>query len=134
MTVRNLEFALKPRSVAVIGVRETPPSLGSVVLRNIIRGGFPGAIWPVHPARAEVMGLPCFPDVASLPAAPDIAVIATPAATVPGLISEIGAKGGRIAVVVASGFDADLRQAMLDAAKEHLLRVFGPSSAGLILP
>ena len=134
LTIRNLDLALKPRSVAVIGASAEPFSLGAVVLGNIVAGGFPGAIWPVHPTRSEVMGLPCFASVAALPGAPDVAVIATPAASVPGLIEEIGAKGGRIAVVMAAGFDAELRQRMLDAARPRLLRVIGPSSAGLILP
>jgi acetyltransferase len=35
---------------------------------------------------------------------PDLAVIATPAATIPGLIGELGKKGCRAAVVVTAGF------------------------------
>ncbi|TPE53865.1 bifunctional acetate--CoA ligase family protein/GNAT family N-acetyltransferase [Amaricoccus solimangrovi] len=134
MTVRNLEPALRPRSIAVIGASEKPLSFGRVVLDNVIKGEFPGGIWPVSRSRSEILGLPCFPDVASLPGAPDITVIATPAATVPGLIDEVGRRGGRIAVVMGVGFDAGLRQRMLDAARPHLLRVIGPSSAGLIVP
>jgi acetyltransferase len=78
--------------------------------------------------------------VADLPQTPDLAVIATPAATVPGLIADLGARGCRAAVVISAGFEGalepnrGLRQAMLDAAKPHLLRVLGPNCLGFISP
>jgi acetyltransferase len=136
LTIRNLDLALKPRSVAVIGAGPDPRSVGGLVLGNVIKGGFPGAVWPVNPAHSDIAGLPCYPDLAALPGVPDVTVIATPAETVPGLISEVGARGGRIAVVMANGLGPDdpLRQRMLDAARPYLLRVIGPSSAGLIAP
>ena len=136
MTIRNLDLALRPRTVAVVGAGADPRSVGGVVLGNILKGGFPGAVWPVNPGHAEVMGLRCYPDVAALPGAPDVTVIATPAGTVPGIVAELGLRGGRIAVVMSSGLGPGdpARQRMLDAARPHLLRVIGPSSAGLIAP
>jgi acetyltransferase len=85
---------------------------------------------------------PCDPPsrtvVADLPQVPDLAVIATPAASVPGLVAELGARGCRAAVVISAGFEgadrAPLRQAMLDAARPHLLRVVGPNCLGVISP
>ncbi|PZQ48527.1 MAG: GNAT family N-acetyltransferase [Rhodovulum sulfidophilum] len=136
MTIRNLDLALRPRSVAVIGAGPDPRSVGGLVLANILRGGFQGPVWPVNPAHAEIDGLRCYPDLAALPEAPGLAVIATPAETVPGLIADLGARGGRLAVVMSGGLGPETasRQAMLDAARPHLLRVIGPSSAGLIVP
>ncbi|MFQ8431980.1 bifunctional acetate--CoA ligase family protein/GNAT family N-acetyltransferase [Amaricoccus sp. W119] len=134
MTVRNLDPALMPRSVAVIGAGDEAASIVGVVLENILRNEFSGGIWPVDAGRTEIMGLPCFPDLAALPGVPDIAVITTPPETVPGLIAELGARGGRIAVVTAGKFTPEQRQRMLDAARPYLLRVIGPSSGGLIVP
>lgn len=136
MTIRNLEFAAHPRSVAVIGASPRERSVGSVVLRNIVEGGFEGAIWPVNPKYGEIAGLTCYPSAASLPEAPDLAVIVTPPATVPGLIGELGRKGTRAAVVITAGLTQanGLRQAMLDAAKPYLFRVIGPNTVGLMVP
>ena len=36
---------------------------------------FPGAIYPVHPERAEIEGLSCFRSVDDLPEAPDAAFV-----------------------------------------------------------
>lgn len=138
LTVRNLDPALTPRSIAVIGVGDGTASVGGVVLENILKSEFPGEVWPVAAGRTEgrteFMGRPCFPDLAALPEVPDITVITTPPETVPGLIDELGARGGRIAVVTAGNFTPEQRQKMLDAARPYLLRVIGPSSGGLIVP
>lgn len=136
MTIRNLEFAVRPRSVAVIGASAREGSVGGVVLRNIVDGGFEGDIWPVNPKYREVAGLTCHAGVADLPGAPDLAVIVTPPRTVPGLIGELARKGTRAAVVITAGLTREngLRQAMLDAAKPHLFRVIGPNTVGLMIP
>lgn len=136
MTIRNLEFAARPRSVAVIGASARERSVGSVVLHNIIEGGFEGQVWPVNPKYPEIAGLTCYPDAASLPEAPDLAVIVTPPATVPGLIRDLGDKGTRAAVVITAGLTAanGLRQAMLDAARPYLFRIIGPNTVGLMVP
>ena len=60
MTIRNLEFALHPRSVAVFGASRAPGLGRRGGDGNILRGGFEGPVWPVNPEHAAVMGLPCF--------------------------------------------------------------------------
>jgi acetyltransferase len=136
MSIRNLHFAVRPRSIAVIGGSDREGSVGRVVLQNILRGGFEGPIWPVNPRHRKVQGLHCFRNAKALPEAPDLAVIVTPAPTVPGVIGELGARGCRAGVVVTAGITREngLRQAMLDAAGPHLFRVLGPNTVGLIIP
>lgn len=136
MTIRNLEFAARPRSLAVFGASERAGSVGKVVLDNILQAGFEGPVWPVNPKYRRLAGLECFPDAARLPAPPDLSVILTPPATVPGIIAALGEKGSRAAVVITAGLTAEngLRQKMLDAARPHLFRVIGPNTVGLIIP
>ncbi len=136
MTIRNLEFAVRPRSVAIVGASVKEGSVGRVVFDNVVNGGFEGEIWPVNPKYGEIGGRRCYPDAAALPAAPDLAVIATPPATVPGIVDEFGRKGTRAAVVITAGLNAanGLRQKMLDAAKPYLFRIIGPNTLGLMIP
>lgn len=136
MSIRNLEFASRPRSLAVIGASTRDGSVGCVVIENIVKGGFEGAIWPVNPKYREVCGLSCFRNAAALPAAPDLAIIVTPANTVPQIVDELGAKGCRSGVVITAGltWENGLRQAMLDAARPHLFRIIGPNTVGLMIP
>ncbi len=141
MSVRNLDFLFKPKSVALIGASRRANSVGAVLAQNLFQGGFDGPVMPVHPKHAHIQSVPAYPDVASLPITPDLAVIATPPETVPGLIAELGARGTRAAVVITAGFGegADeqgrhLKQAMLDAARPHLLRIVGPNCLGMLVP
>jgi acetyltransferase len=134
MSVRNLQYLFKPRSVALIGATERPRSVGAAVLRNLVTGPFSGTLWPVNPKYRELAGLKTYARVDCLPAAPDLAIICTPPATVPGLIGELGRIGTRAAAVLTAGFDAELRGQVLAAAKPHLLRVLGPNCVGLLVP
>lgn len=141
MTVRNLDKLFAPKSVAVIGASGQPARVGSVVLANLIRGGFSGPIWPVNAKYRTLEGLPCYPDVRALPGIPDLAVIVVPPAAVPAQIATLGEIGCRAAVVLTAGLSTQtapdgrtLQQAMLDAAKPYLLRILGPNGIGLTIP
>ncbi|TIU29506.1 MAG: acetate--CoA ligase family protein, partial [Mesorhizobium sp.] len=136
MTIRNLEYAVSPRSVAVIGASTRVGSVGRVVFDNIVSDGFEGETWPVNPKYSEVAGHRCYATLADLPGIPDLAVIVTPPDTVPGIVRDLAEKGTRAAVVITAGLTRDngLRQAMLDAAKPSLMRIIGPNTVGLMVP
>ena len=136
MTIRNLEHAFAPRSVAVFGASVRDGSVGRVVFDNIVNGGFEGEIWPVNPKYSQVAGQRCYAKAADLPGIPDLGVIVTPPETVPAIVRELGDKGTRAAVVITAGLTREngLRQAMLDAAKPTLFRIIGPNTVGLMIP
>ena len=95
MSVRNLDKLFNPGSVALIGATPRPGSVGAVVVSNLRRAGFAGELMLVNPHHRTIDGLPVHPNVASLQRVPDLAVIATPAESVPSLISELGECGTR---------------------------------------
>ena len=141
MSVRHLDALFHPRSVAVVGASARPGNLGAIVLRNLRAGGFPGPLWAVNRHAGDIEGVPLLPSVAALPAAPELAVICTPPATVPGLVAELGARGTRAAIVLTAGLkepmperEGSIEQAMLEAARPHLLRVLGPNCLGALVP
>jgi acetyltransferase len=138
VSVRNLQFLFDPSSVALIGASTEAGSIGSVIARNLFRGGFDGPVLPVHPHHRAVEGVLAYPDVASLPLTPDLAVIATPPATVAGLVAELAERGTRAVVIISAGFDAGdgamSEQAILDAARPHLVRIIGPNTVGFLSP
>jgi len=134
MSIRHLDSLFDPHSVAVIGATDRPGSVGATVWHNLRSGGFSGPLWPVNPARATVGGEPAFASVATLPSAPELAVVCTPPATVVEVIAALGAKGTRAAVVLTAGQSREQKQAMLDAARQHTLRILGPNCLGLLSP
>ncbi|MCR6632412.1 MAG: bifunctional acetate--CoA ligase family protein/GNAT family N-acetyltransferase [Magnetospirillum sp.] len=131
MSILNLPFLFTPRSIAVIGASERPRSVGNIVMRNLLEGRFAGPIMPVNPKRQAVSGVLAYGSIADLPIRPDLAVLCTPAATVPGLLEELGRLGTRAAIVAAENGD---REAMLAAARAHGLRLLGGGSLGVLVP
>lgn len=135
MTIRNLAGTLRPESVAVIGASTREGSVGRIVIENVLKGGFAGAIYPINPKYDTVAGLRCYGRIADLPETPDLAVVATPAETVPAIVRELGERGVPVAAILASGFDRrGLRQKLLDAARPRLVRIIGPDTIGLMAP
>jgi acetyltransferase len=134
MSIRNLESLLKPRSVALVGASERAGAVGGTIARNLMEGGFRGAIHFINPKHAMLLGRPCHARLADLPEAPDLVVIATPAPTVPGLVAEAAERGARAVLVITAGLDAQTRQRMLDASRPKLVRILGPNSIGMLLP
>lgn len=140
MSIRNLNYLFAPDSVAVIGASDKPQRIGTRVLANLTEGGFAGPVWPVNPKHDSVQGQACYARVASLPAPPALAILCTPPATIAGLVAELGAAGTRAAIVMTAGLEQarsggrSVRQAMLEAARPHLLRILGPASMGLQRP
>jgi len=141
MTIRNLEYLFKPSAVALVGASTEAGSVGAVLAHNLFSAGFEGPIMPVNPKYRAVHGVSTYPDIESLPSTPELAIVATPAATVPEIIEQLGRRGARAAVVISAGFSEtgtqqgrDLEQAVLDAARPYTLRIVGPNCLGLIIP
>lgn len=138
MTVRNLEYILRPDSVAIVG---TGGPCDTLLARNLVHAGFKGPVMPVVRGQRALEGLLAYESVEKLPLVPDLALVTHPLNEVPELIDRLGRFGVRAAVVLSpnceAGFNQPTReagQAILEAAKPHLLRVVGPNSMGLIVP
>jgi acetyltransferase len=141
MTTRNLDALFRPRAIALVGASNEPGSVGSVLARNLLSGGFEGPVMPVNPHESAIRSTVNYRSIAELPAVPDLAVVATPPATVPGLIAELAERGCRAAVVITAGFGeggagagSDLRRRMLEAGRPYLMRIVGPNCLGFISP
>jgi acetyltransferase len=65
MTIRNLEYALRPRSIAVIGASDDKGSVGETLTENVLNGGFAGPVYLVNPKHRRIAGRDCLP--ASMP-------------------------------------------------------------------
>ena len=140
MTIRNLDSLFKPASIALIGASNKASSVGAVLASNLYKGGFNGPIMPVNPGHRFINGVWAYPDIASLPTTPDLAIIATPPHTIAAIITELGQRGTRAAVIITAGFGEAsqqgkaLQQTVLDAAKPWLLRIIGPNCLGILVP
>jgi len=131
-----LEYLFKPKSIAVIGASKDPTKLGSIVLKNIIEGGYKGDIYPINPKAEEIMGFKAFPSILDLNEV-DLAVIATPAKNVLETLEECVQSNVKTAVIFSSGFGEaseagkKAEEELVSVAKMGGLRFVGPNSVGI---
>jgi acyl-CoA synthetase (NDP forming) len=107
----GLDRILGAGSIAVVGASDRR-GLQRALIDNAIATS--ATAWGVHPTRAEVRGLPCWPSCADLPEQPDVAILlvghryllaaaedaiaaGAGALVVPGLGPEAGAEGAAVA-------------------------------------
>jgi acetyltransferase len=125
---------LYPESVTVVGASRNPARIGHNLLGNLIRLGYTGRIYPVHPEPGEMLGLRTYPSVASLPEPPDLAVIGVPNHLTPDVVRECAQKGIKRLVLVAGGFSETgeagkrVQQEMARLLRENHMRAIGPNA------
>jgi acetyltransferase len=130
----GLAAVFTPRRIALVGASDRAGSVGRLLWDNL--AGFPGEVVPVGPAD-RVGGQVAYPDLGDVPGEVDLAVIATPAATVPGVVRAAAGKGVAAVVVLSAGFaetggeGAALQAEVVAAARAGGVRVVGPNCFGV---
>src|SRR5258708_33481222 len=102
--LRAMNRIMRPDAVAVIGASPEDGKIGNSVMKNLINGGYQGAIYPIHPKAPEGIGRKAYKSVKEIPGKIDVAVFAIPAPLVAGAIKECGEKQIPGAVLIPSGF------------------------------
>jgi acetyltransferase len=131
-----LRAMFNPRAIAIIGATEAPNSVGRTLMENLLSSG--RALYPINLKRSSVLGVKAFPNIADVPDAVDLAIIATPAITVPDVISECAAADVTGAVIISAGFretgsaGKELEKAIL--ARRGRMRLIGPNCLGVMIP
>ena len=132
--VKSMNRIMNPRSVAVIGASDEPGKIGNSVMKNLINGGYKGAIIPIHPKSAEIMGFKAYKSVKDVAGEIDVAVFAIPAKLVAGALTECGEKKIAGAVLIPSGFAETGQHAMQDElvaiGRKYNIRLMGPNIYG----
>lgn len=128
----------EPRSVVLIGVTRKSGVGAYNNFEMMLRYGYQGRVFIVHPKVPEILGCATYPDVASLPEIPDLAVISVGRDRVLPVFAECAAKGIERVIVISQGFaDADergreLQNELTELARKKKIRVAGPNTMGVV--
>lgn len=134
----NMADVLAPRVVAIVGVSRRPDSMGSIVLDNLLDGGFTGRVHIVNTEVHEVRGLAAHPRVSDIDDQVDLAIIAVRGDSVLQVVRDCAGVGVKAVCVISSGFaesgpEGEARQAeLLQLARSAGMRVIGPLSFGFV--
>ncbi|MEO7667099.1 MAG: acetate--CoA ligase family protein, partial [Dehalococcoidia bacterium] len=125
---------MMPDSVAVIGASSEEGKIGYSVMKNLVDGGYKGAIYPVNPRADEILGKQCYKSVKDIPGDVDIAVFAIPAKFVAQALTEVGEKQIPGAILIPSGFaeigETELQEEIVAIARKYDVRLMGPNIYG----
>jgi len=98
----RLDPLLRPRSVAVVGASGRRDSLGEWSLRNILKGGYRGAIYPVNPGYDTLQGLSCYDSLDALPEVPDLVIFGVGDQRIESALADAIAFGVPAAVIMST--------------------------------
>ncbi len=133
----DLKNFFEPRGVVIVGAPRKP-GFGHNVPLSLARQGWGDRLWLVNPAGGELHGFTLHKSLDSVPPKVDLAVTMVPARITPRTIDEIGKRGIRNAIVESAGFaetgeeGTRLQSELLEAAREHGVRIIGPNCVGVI--
>ena len=132
--VRQMNRIMKPDAVAVIGASAEAGKIGNSVMKNLINGGYQGAIYPIHPTAPEILGKRAFKSVRDVPGVIDVAVFCIPAKFVAQALTEVGEKKIPGAVLIPSGFaetgNVKGQEEIVSVARKYGVRLMGPNIYG----
>ncbi len=126
---KDLSRLFRPRHIALLG-----GGWAANAIRACQAMGYEGQIWPVHPSKPDIAGIPTYSSLSALPEAPDAAFVAVNRDLSIEVMRELSALGAGGAVSFASGFaetdDADKQAALVAAAGD--MPMLGPNCYGVI--
>ncbi|MEM2607153.1 MAG: CoA-binding protein, partial [Candidatus Bathyarchaeia archaeon] len=134
----KLDAFFNPRAIAVIGASRDPSKIGHRIAKNIIDGGFAGAIYPINPNANEILGLKCYKSIKDAPSEIDLAVIVVPSKIVPSVLEDCGVRGVRGVIVISAGFGETgregtrLEREIVSICRRYDMRMQGPNCLGII--
>ena len=129
---------LNPKSVAFFGANNKGSSLAAIQIMNLIKSGYTGNVYPIHPKLNVVMGFKTYKTIVDVPEIPDVVVIVLASKKVPQVFRECGVKGVDKIVLISGGFRElsgdrknTLTEEINEIASNYGIRFIGPNCLGL---
>ena len=136
----DFEHIFYAKSIAVVGASNNPSKAAHQIIKTMLKGGYLGNIFPVHPKEKKVLGLECYQSILEIREKLELLVIGVPAKEVRKIIMEASTRGDiKAAVIISAGFSetgipelVELEEKIVQIAKKAGIRIFGPNCIGII--
>jgi acetyltransferase len=138
MIENPLHLLMNPKSIAVVGANNSIVKMGTVMALNILKQGYQGKFFPIHPKEKMILGHKAYPSVEALPEVPDLAMLIVPAKEVASVLERLGKIGTKRAIVITAGFKEtgkkgkDMEKQIGEMAGRYGMRFVGPNCMGII--
>lgn len=138
----GLDELFAATSVAVIGASQDTSKAGHHVFKLLVKEGYTGRLYGVHPTEKEVLGQRCYPSLSAIKEPIDQIVIAVSAKAAVQVMEEAARRGDvKGAVILSAGFSEtatpegiEAERRLVKVARKAGIRVFGPNCIGVANP
>ena len=133
-----MHLLLNPQSVATVGAGNNPMKMGAIQALSIVKDGYQGKFYPIHPTEEKVFGYQAYRSALDLPEPPDLVMFVLPAPLIAPILDDFGRIGTRRAIIITAGFRETgveglrLEEELKETAKRHNIRFLGPNCMGII--
>ena len=133
-----MEKMLSPKSIAIVGVSNDLQKVGSVLLRNLLEGGYNGKVYPINPKYTELQGRQVFPNILAVNDDIDLVCISLPYQLVEEIVDQCIMKKVKTVLIVSAGFSEtgqegrELEERIANKLKGARIRLIGPNCLGFI--
>jgi len=134
---KQIDYIFRPESVAVIGASNKRERWGYATMRSILKSGYRGQIYPIHPKDEVVHGLTAYPSVLDVPGKIDLAIFVVNAGQTVKAMKECAKKGVKGGVIITAGFaevgeeGRRMQDEIVSVAREAGIRFVGPNCLGI---
>jgi len=123
--------------MAVVGASARPGSIGGLLFRNVLTGGYTGAAYPVNRSGEPVAGVRAYRSLEEIADPIDLCVICLPGERVIEAAEEALRTGTRALCVISAGFaetgpeGMERQEQLLALVRAHGARLVGPNCLGI---
>ncbi len=141
MVIEQIESALNPASIAVVGVSDNSLSMGYNFLRYLIDYGYPNRVYPINRNRKKILNLKAYPALEAVPGFIDYVICCLPASQVTDLLDNCAMKNVKTVHLFTARLSETghkeailLEKEILNRARKHGIRLVGPNCMGVYHP
>lgn len=144
MTEHELNGLFQPKGIAVIGASNNPLKAGCIIINNMIKGKFPGKLYPVNRSEENVAGLKTYARLSDIDDVVELVVLITPASAIYSIMDDLdermASKNDVRFIVCAAADYAETKteegikrqERLMQAKDKYGIRIIGPNCIGVI--
>ncbi len=139
--IQAMDTIFNPQNIVVIGASKSIMKWGTIIMANLVSGGYQRKIYPINPRQSHILGVKAYPSIHDIPESPDMVFLCLPANSAPEFVDICGNANANTLVLIAAGFGeigpdgAQLAEKVKSIAKKYpLLNIIGPNTMGVSNP
>lgn len=134
----NFDGFFYPKSIAIVGASSKEKTLGWELMKNLLKFGYKGKIFPVNPKADFIQNIKVYASLTSIEDDIDLAIIMVAKQFVLASVDDCIKKNVKNIIVITAGFKEvgeegkEMEILLMEKIRKHNIRMVGPNCMGII--